>query len=106
MVGDRKGFVNVDKATTAKAAIIAAPGAGKHIEIDHYSLLADGGANTVELTFGDTTIIEADLQGNASMVFDAPEHNALSSGLNEAFNIELSAATSVVGFILYRIVGD
>jgi len=106
MLGDRKAFVNIDKATATKTAAIAAPGAGKHIEIDHYSLLADGGANTVTLTFGTTVVIEADLQANASMVFDAPLHNPLQTGVNEAFNIQLSAATSVVGFIIYRIVGE
>lgn len=106
MRSDRKAFVNIDKATASNAAIIAAPGAGKHIEIDHYSLLADGGANTVSLRFGTTMIIQADLQANASMVFDNTADNPLSTGINEAFNLELSAATSVVGFVIYRVAGD
>jgi hypothetical protein len=106
MLTDRKGFVNVDKATANETVVIAAPGVGKHIEIDHFNLLADGGANTVTLEFGATKIAEYNLASGQAIAFDAPANNALSSGINEAFNLTLSAATSVTGFVLYRIVGD
>lgn len=106
MLTDRKAWVNVDKATASETAIIAAPGDGKHIEIDHFNLLSDGGANTVTLEFGSTKIAEYDLSDQQAVSFDAPLQNALSSGINEAFNLTLSAATSVVGFVIYRIVGE
>lgn len=106
MRSDKKGFANFDEATAAAHTWIAAPGAGKHIAVDHFNLMADGGANTVTIKFGDTVVAAYDLPANGAVAIDAPEHNPLQSGVNEAFTVTLSAATSVVGFALYRIVGE
>ena len=95
------------EATAATFTVAAAPGAGKYLAIDFVTLNPDGGANTLTLVSGSTTLATFVLNDNQPLTFEnAIQHQkgVLTCADNEAFKITLSAATSVTGFIRYRIV--
>lgn len=103
---DRKVQIVFDENTIATHAVIPAPGEGAHIEIDHYTLLPSGGANTLTLDTGDDAFPYV-LDDGQALVFDnASGLYPLKVDNNVAFTIALTAATRVTGMILARIVGE
>jgi len=92
--------------TATQNAIITAPGAGKRICIDFLMLHPSGGANTVTVQTASTTLVALTLDDQQGMVIENTIHyrkGILTCGVNEAFNITLSAATTVEGFVRYHI---
>lgn len=106
MLSDRKARVQIDLSSSGDNTVIAAPGAGKHIEIDHINILPSGGANVVILKEGSTEIVEYGLDDNQLIALDLPIHNSLQLPDNTAFVINLGSATLVSGFVIYRVVGE
>lgn len=102
---DRKGFARINTATIGDNTIIAAPSKG-HIEIDHINILPSGGTNTITLKSGSTTKVDYALDDNQALALDIPVQNELALAEAEALVLNLSAATLVTGFVLYRIVGE
>ena len=105
MQTDRKIMVEFSEATAATFAAIAAQGVGTHIEIDQVVLNPDGGVNTITLDFGAIAPVFV-LDDAQALVLDAPDKNPYQVDHNTAFNITLSAATAVSGFIMARVVGE
>ena len=107
MLTDKKGRAEIDTSTLGDNTIIAAPSTG-HIEIDHISVMPTGGANTLIFKDGSTQMFAYELDDNQGYAFDNANINnntiALSEG--QALVLNLSAATQVSGFILYRVVGQ
>ena len=93
--------------------VIAAPGVGKAIYIDHVNVYPNGAVN-VTLYNGAATDNKAlsgtyQLTTGQALVFDNSgvlEHGILECSPNKAFNINLSGAVSVVGFVRYRIYNE
>lgn len=103
---DRKVRVRVNLSSLGDSTIISAPNTGAHIEIDSLHLLSSGGANTITLKEGASTIVDYDLDDNQAVSLDFPAHNPLELADNSAFVINLSAATKVTGLVIGRIVGE
>lgn len=95
----------ISTSTQAITALLSAPGAGKRYAIDYVNLIAAGGANTVTLTGHIAAPIQlANLgQFTASNDMQDPE-GVLHCDDNGAFSITLANATSVTGWINYRII--
>lgn len=92
--------------STDAATIIAAPGAGKRLAIDFLTLNPSGGANSITLGFGISPVFV--LNDNQPLTFENAIHDPegiMSFDDNQAFTIDLSAATLVEGFVRYRIIG-
>ena len=97
----------VNTSASGQTEIVAAPGAGKWIAIDFIALNPDGGANTLILQSTDTELTRFVLDDSQPITFENAIHSPkgiLTCADNEAFNLELTAATSVTGFVKYRIV--
>lgn len=106
MLTDKRGFAKISIATAGDNTIIAAPTLG-HIEIDHLEFIPTGGANTVTVKMSSAAADQYayaldDQQGYS---FDRTTPNTLTCTEATAFIINLSASTTVTGFVLYRIVG-
>lgn len=98
--------VAINKATQASESIIAAPDSGKRIAIDLLVLSAVDGNNQIELIgnidtaisiLDNTTVVIANSLQAPQGIF--PMNDA------QAFTIALGTATTVRGYVLYRIVG-
>lgn len=87
--------------------VIAAPGAGHYLAIDHINLIPTS-AVTITFKSGTTAL-------SGGYPFDAKQTIALDNAMhaqkgvitcanNEAFNIDLGSAVAVNGFVRYRIV--
>lgn len=101
---DVKSIV-VNKATQAIGVIIAHPGAGRKIAIDYICLNANGGANVVTLT--GTVAPAISLAANATLVLDNAAQDpkgVFHCNTDQAFSLTLSNATTIAGYIKYRII--
>ena len=106
---DRKDRARIDLSVAGDNTVIAAPGDGRHIAIDHLNFLCSGAANTIQLKEGaDTVITEYAFDDNQAFAFDNanPDLNTLEVRTNLAFVMNLSASAAVTGFVLYRVVGE
>lgn len=102
----RRARARINISTLGNNEIVAALSEGSHYEIDFVQLMPSGGANTVGLLTGSTTIYSYPLDDNQGQSFDNTTGDyPIVCGTDEAININLSAATQVDGFILYRVVG-
>ncbi len=102
----RRARAEIDIASSGNNTIITAINPG-HIEIDHINLIPTGGANTVILRDGSTQIASYAFDDNQGFAFDNASGDApLTLSNNSAFVINLSAATQVSGFVLYRVLGE
>ena len=110
MLSDQRRTATFDF-SAGVAVTIAAPGDGKHLEIDHIEFLPSGGANT--LTFsglddgaGISLTLVYPLDDNQGFAYDNVNNNGNTFTClnNTALTITPSAATRVTGAILYRIV--
>ena len=99
---------NIDISASGDNQIIAAPGAGKYLAIDHINLIPTS-AVTLKFRSGTTDV-------SGPYPFDAKQTIALDNAMqgqkgvitcadNQAFNINLGSAVQVGGFCAYRIVG-
>ena len=113
MLTDKRGFAEINTATSGDNTIIAAPTLG-HIEIDHLEIMPTGGANTVIIKLaGAGSAANATpgeryqyaLDDNQSYVYDRTTENSMACTEASAFIINLSASTAVTGMVLFRIVG-
>lgn len=106
----RKARATIDTATSGENTIIAAPGAGAHIQIDHLTVLPSGGANTIDFRNGSgagNSIVEFPFDDNQAWVFDnASGEYPITLSNNTAFIINLGSATQVDGLVLYRVIGE
>lgn len=105
METERTAVINIS--TSGDNTIIAAPGAGKRIYIDHLNLLS-AGTSTVTLKNGAATALSgayAMTTGAGLALDNAPvlEHGILECSDNIAFIINLGSAVSMQGFVRYRI---
>jgi len=100
---DRKARAVISTSSAGDNTIIAAPSAG-YIEIDHIDFIPSGGAQTVTLKDGATTIVAYALDDNQGYAFDNTADNPIRLSDATAFVLNLGAATSVTGFVLYRII--
>ena len=107
MITERRMQLAISTSTQAITALLAAPGAGKRLAIDFVNLIGAGGANTVTLTGNiEASIALANLgQFTASNDMQDPE-GVLHVNDNQAFSITLLNATSVTGWINYRIINN
>lgn len=102
----RRARARINASTLGDNEIVAALSDGSHYEIDFYEILPSGGANTVGLLTGSTTIKSYPLDDNQGVTFDnASGDYPIVCGTNEAINLNLSAATQVDGSVKYRVVG-
>lgn len=87
--------------------VIAAPGAGKYLAIDHINLVPNA-AVTVQLKDGTTAYGGAyNFTANQGFVLENAihnEHGVITLSDNSAFTINLGSAVQVSGFIRYRII--
>lgn len=88
--------------------IIAPQGVGNILEIDHIDFLASGGANTVTLKDGATTIVDYDLltgQGY-TLDFNNIDRNKLMLTANSTFTINILNSSKVQGLVLAAVSGE
>jgi hypothetical protein len=97
----------VSTSTAGANTLIAAPGDGKFLAIDFIALNPDGGAQTVTITTGTATVAFA-LNDNQPLTIENAIHDPegiFTCSNNTAFTLTLGAATSVTGYVKYRICG-
>lgn len=108
MLGDRRGFAEINTSTSGDNTIIAAPTKG-HIEIDHIEIMPTGGVNTVRIKLdgaSGSVGYEYAFDDNQAYVYDKTTPNPLTVKEATAFILNLSAATKVTGMVQYRVVGE
>ena len=107
--GNKLRKADIDISASGDTEIIAAPGAGKYIAIDHIHVFP---ASSVTVQFKDGS---TDYGG--SYPLDAKQPITLENSMedqdgvftmsdNSAFNINLGSAVALTGIVRYRIVGD
>lgn len=102
----RKARVRINTASSGDNTLVSAISPGI-IEIDHITVIPTGGANTLGFLDGSTTIFSLALDDNQAYVFDnSGGEYPITLSNNSALVLNLSAATQVDGFILYRVMGD
>ena len=102
----RRAQVQINATTLGDNELVAASTIGAHYEIDFIQVLPSGGGQTVTLTDGTVTVFSYPLDDNQAVSFDSGSGDypiVLTS--NSAMTLNLSAATQVDGFVLYRVVG-
>jgi hypothetical protein len=97
-------FVDIDAASSGNNTIVAAQGASNAILVLAVVLVASGGANTCTWVSGST-----DISGGMGFAENggyslSSEFGVLKTGDNEALILNLSAATSVDGHLVYVVV--
>ena len=96
-------------ASSGDNTIIAAPGAGKTIVIDHINFIVTT-AVTVTFKSGSTSLSGAyPFDTKQAMALDnamQAEKGVITCGTNEAFIINLGGAVQVSGFVRYRIINN
>ena len=101
--------VPISIATSGDNSIIAAPGAGKRIVIVHLTLNNPiGTTNTVTFKSGANVLSGGVLlgaTGGGLVEQTANQFPVLFCRANEAFIINLSAATSITGYLIYYVEG-
>ena len=104
---DKRIALAVNTSTSGDNELIVAPGAGAFIAIDFISLNPNGGGQTLIAKNGSTELFRLVLDDNQPFTFENaiqdPE-GLLTCSDNAAFNLNLSAATQVTGYIKYRII--
>lgn len=110
MKTDRRLRATINIGTDGPNQIIAAPSDGSHIEIDHLSFVVVASNNTVSIRDNTTDIFSnLNFPTNSSYVFDNPNNseNTIALEANSSFVIAMThGASSIKGFVLYRIVGQ
>ena len=102
----RKARSEIDLSSSGDNTVISAPSSG-HIEIDHLNFLPSAGANTIILKDGSTQWVSYALDDSQGFTFDNTSgDNHIELSETSAFVMNLSAATQVSGFVLYRVVGE
>ena len=103
----RRARARINTSSSGNTTLVAAATDGAFYEIDFIQIMPSGGANTVQLRDGSTTVVFSyPLDDNQAQTFDNASGDypiVLSS--NTAMVLNLSAATQVDGFVLYRVVG-
>lgn len=97
--------VVISKSTQAIEDIISAPGSGNRLAIDFITINPSGGANNITMTGTIAPVFV--LNDNQPLTFENTIHNPTGVFLmndNQAFQLTLSAATLVGGYIIYRII--
>ena len=100
--------VAINTSTSGDNELIAAPGAGQYLAIDFILLHPNGGAQTLILKTASTERFRMVLDDNQPFTVENTIHDPegiITCADNEAFNLNLSAATQVTGYVKYRIVG-
>lgn len=114
MLTDRRGQADINTSTAGDNTIIAAPTKG-HIEIDHLEIMPTGGANTVIVKLAGAGSASGQnpmqsftyaMDDNQAYVYDRTNENSMETTEATALILNLSAATKVTGFVLYRVVGE
>lgn len=98
--------LGVNTSTTGDNALIPAQGEGTNIYIDFILLHPSGGGQTLILKSASDEIFRMVLDDNQPFTVENTIHDPegiIMCGDNEAFNLNLSAATQVTGYIKYRI---
>ena len=107
MYGNEKRIqLSVDTSTVGDNTLIAAPGSGKNLLIDFIMLHPSGGAQELTLKTGSTILFPIDLDDNQPFTFENAMHDpegVFKCADNEAFILNLGAATRVTGYIKYRV---
>lgn len=96
----------VNVAESGDNELIAAPGEGKFIHIDYLQLNPNGGGQTLIFKSGSTERLRFVVDDNQPITMENAIHDPegiITCAVNEAFNLNLSAATQVTGYIKYRI---
>ena len=104
---ERKADINT--ATSGDNTIIAAPGAGKYLAIDHMNFLPTS-AVTIQIKDG-TTAYGGPYPLDAKQAYTIENAMHLQGGViklsdNAAFVLNLGGAVQVGGFVRYRVVGE
>lgn len=100
-----KADINI--ASAGDNTVIAAPGDGKYLVIDHINFIA---SSTVTVQFKDGTTAYGGsyslVQGQSVVLENSMqnEHGVITMSNNAAFVMNLSGAVQVSGFIRYRII--
>ena len=111
MLSDTRLTQPVDSSAASAITLAAAPGAGKHIEIDHMELLPSGGANTLTFTglsdgAGTAKTLVYVLSSGQGYTYDksADEASTFVCLDNTALTLTPSSANRLTGAVNYRIV--
>ena len=108
MILDNRKKSDISLSSSGDNTVIAAPGDGKYLAIDHINFIC-AGAVAVQFKTGSTnyggqyacTTNQAITLENAYQ----GEDGIITCGNNEAFVINLGGAVGVAGFARYRVVG-
>lgn len=103
---EKRISVSINTSTSGDNEIIAAPGANKILFIDFLMLNPNGGAQTLTIKSGSTTKFLFVLDDNQPFTMENAIHDPegiITCAVNAAFNLNLSAATQVTGYVKYRI---
>ncbi len=105
---DRRARTAIDLENSGDNTVIASPGAGKFLEIDHLDFLCSGGANTIRIKAGSTNVIARySLDDAQGYQFDFnTESGPLALEMDTGLVFNLYGATQVEGLCIYRIVGE
>lgn len=109
MIVERRINLPLSISTSGSQEVIAAPGAGKRIAIDHINLIV---TSAVTLTFYSATNALSGaypFDTKQAMVLEnttSDPEGVIACNDNEAFNITLGGAVQVSGFIKYRILNN
>lgn len=108
MILEDSKMASVSFSTSGDQTIIAAPGAGKYIAIDHINFVVAGATN-VYFVDGSTQYGGLyTLTTNQAMVLEnthQAQKGVITCADNSAFKINSSASVVVGGFVRYRICG-
>ena len=97
----------VNTSTSGDNELIAAPGAGSFLAIDFLMIHPNGGGQTLIAKSGSTERFRFVLDDNQPFTLENAIHDPegiVTCADNAAFNLNLSAATQVTGYIKYRII--
>jgi hypothetical protein len=109
MILEKRLKANISINTSGDNAVIAAPGAGKYIVIDHINFVTAGAVN---VQFKDGSTVYGGLytlttnQGFVLENIYQDEDGIITLSENAAFNINLSGNVLCGGFIRYRIINQ
>lgn len=102
----RRTRTRINVSSSGNTTIISAVSPGI-IEIDYISIVPSGGANTIGFIDGSTTMFSFALDDNQGFTYEnsSGDYPIVLSN-NSAFVLNLSAASQVDGFVLYRVRGE
>src|SRR3990167_252457 len=102
---DKRLSVGINTSTSGDNEIIAAPGAGGFFAVGFFLVNSKCGSKTLILKSGSTERFRVILDEGQPFVLENTIHDPegiLTCASNSAFNLNLSAATQVTGYIKYR----